>query len=87
MPRPSPHKLKALRAEIASRYATKRKRKPFMVSLRMRDLRRLQRARYPHGISNDAPGRDLVTVIAHHIAALPRNPRTMIMAFIAEDAP
>ncbi len=86
MVRPSPERLRALKADIARRYKGRHRPKPYIAALRLKDLRRIMRARYPNGIVNDAPGRDLVTIMAHHLAALPLDPRRTIAGFIREHA-
>lgn len=84
------HESKEQRAkhrEIARRYRARLKRKAGLASLRLKDLMTLARARYPQGIPNSPAGRDLVTIVAHHLAALPRNPTQTIPDFITAHAP
>ncbi len=88
MPRPSPERLKALKADIARRYRTRQRYKASLAALRIRDLQRIMLARYrSHPIADDKPGRDLITIMAHHLAALPADPRRTITSFLADHAP
>jgi hypothetical protein len=76
----------ARRAEIAARY--RQRRRPVSVSvLRLRELMRLARARYPQGITDTPDGRTMVRIIAHHLGALQGDQRRRITEWLAEHAP
>lgn len=54
--------------EIARRYKRKKRERPALVGLRVRDLNRLFTARYGHHLPDDDAGRDDVAIVAHHLA-------------------
>lgn len=76
----------ALKAEIADRYRRPRHRVS-MAAVRITELQRLRRARYPHGIPDSADGRVLVRVIVHHLAVLQGDQRRRVTGWIEENAP
>lgn len=62
-------RVKAQLREVARRYKRRKKRdRPPLVGLRVRDLNRLLTARYGESLPNDDAGRDDVLIVAHHLA-------------------
>jgi hypothetical protein len=88
--RPSATRVKSLKAEIARRYRWHNKRKPkrrgWFAVLRIKELHKLIQGRHQGAIPNSEAGRTLVLVMAHHLAALPRDPRDTIPDFIERHA-
>lgn len=79
------HAIQAKLEEIARRY--KRKRYPIsMGALRVTELQRLRRARYPQGIPDTPNGRVLVRVIVHHLAGLVGDQHRRVTGWLAEHA-
>jgi hypothetical protein len=61
--------LKAARhRELARKYKRKKRERPPLVGLRVRDLNKLFRARYGEILPDDDSGRDDVAIVAHHLA-------------------
>lgn len=58
-----------------------------MAALRVSDLQRLRRARYPQGIPDSPDGRVMVRVIVHHLAVLQGDQRRRITGWLDEHAP
>lgn len=84
--RPSAATIAFKRAEIKERYRRKSHRVS-MAALRVTELQRLRRARYPQGIPDTADGRVLVRVIVHHLAVLQGDQRRRITGWLDEHAP
>lgn len=78
--------IEAKRAEVARRYQ-RAKRPVGMLALRVAELGRLRRGRYPDGIPDTPDGRVLVRVIVHHLAAIPGDQRRRLTGWLEEHAP
>lgn len=72
--------IKAKRAEIALRY--KRRGRPDISALRLRDLSELFARRYGHEWPDTETARADLVVIAHHLAALPGDPRKRVLSWL-----
>jgi hypothetical protein len=80
--------IKARLAEIDRRYRRKRKgRRASIESLRVRELQRLFAARHGEQLPDDQAGRIAAEAMAHHIAALPGDPRRRIASWLRDHAP
>lgn len=84
--RPNAATIAFKRAEIADRYRRKNKRVS-MAALRISELQRIRRARYPQGIPDTPDGRVMVRVIVHHLAVLQGDQRRRINGWLDEHAP
>ena len=89
MPRPAPAVVKAKLAEIARRYASKRKRatKPQFAAIRVAELNRLFRARYGDVLPQDERGREAMWVVAQHLIQLSGVPLDRLMKWSSLAAP
>jgi hypothetical protein len=86
--RPKATDVDARRAEIARRYRWHRRNNPpHLAALRVRDLDQLFRARYGEEMPDDDAARDDIAVMVHHLAALPRDPRQRVRAWLHRRAP
>jgi len=76
-------------AEIARRYRAKRKRRPrpTLAQIRVRELERLFVHRYGDTLPNDDAGRDDVSIMAHHLASTPGNCDDSITVWVQCFAP
>ncbi len=74
--------------EIAQRHRRRRKRPPDLSAIRIRELNRLLTGR--HGVEElpDTPDvRRAIVIVAHHLAALPADPRKSITNWLELRAP
>lgn len=91
--RPSPEVLKSRLHEIAKRYRKRKNRRkrtvtaPQLTSIRIAELNRLIQSRHGAQVTNDAAGRKLVLVVAHHLVRLAGHPQEKLMAWTSERAP
>lgn len=76
----------AKHAEIARRYS-KRRPRPTMATLRVRDLTVLAKGRFGLVLPDTQPGRSFANVMAHHLAALPGDPRKRISPWLRSWCP
>lgn len=58
-----------------------------MTALRVTELQRLRRARYPQGIPDTPDGRVMVRVLVHHLAGLAGDQQRRISGWLDENAP
>jgi hypothetical protein len=81
--------LNAKRAEVARRYAAKKRdRRPFsFAKLRISELQRLFTARYGRTLPDDDCGRDEALIMAHHIANGPGDHPKLTTAWLSLWAP
>ena len=87
--RPDPIVVKAKLAEIANRYASKRKRAttPQFAAIRVAELNRLFRARYGDVLPQDERGREAMWVVAQHLIQLSGVPLDRLMKWSSLAAP
>lgn len=71
-------------ADVERRYKRRpRKRiKPSLAALRIRDLTKLYRARHGYQLPDDGIGRDCASLMCHHLAALSGDPRKRITEWL-----
>jgi hypothetical protein len=79
----------ARHTEIRQRYARRRRKRPrpSLGALRIRDLNRLFDARYGRELADDDAGRGDALIMAHHLAALSGDPRKRIGSWLRLRAP
>lgn len=84
----APDQIAAKRREVADRYKRKRRTRPQLVGLRVKDLNRLLTARYGEVLPNDDAGMDDATIVAHHLAQyVDGNPVRRIKSWVSLRAP
>lgn len=87
--RPAPEVVKAKLAEIAKRYRRRARHasKAQFAAIRLGELNRLYKARHGEQVPDNAAGRDLVLIAAHHIIRLAGHPKGKLMAWASMRAP